>query len=312
MHSGAKKKIIHRIFLISLISIILGGCATTYNPATGRQESLMIGTEREVAIGRSGAQQVEEVFDLSTNPAHITLVETIGEEVAAVCERKDLNYYFKVIDDDELNAFALPGGYVYVHSGMIEKAGSNDEIACVLAHELGHIAAKHSVKQMQAAYGAGIGMTIIAAATGSSDFLRVVNVGVDLAMRGYSRKDELEADRLGIRYTYRAGYDPRAMITLLHRIQASKSQAVEFTAWSTHPALPYRIEQAKIEIAKYPPRNSYNEHPDIDIVPDDVDGAAMEGEFKFCPECGRRYDKSFKYCPRDNTELKWGTDYKGR
>ncbi|MDD4879002.1 MAG: M48 family metalloprotease, partial [Candidatus Omnitrophica bacterium] len=132
------------VVLFIILSVFLSGCATIINPATGRKEYIMIGTAEEKAIGGQVSAEIETNYKLSHDEAMIERVNRIGLSIAKVSDRQDLTYYFKVLENKEVNARSTPGGYVYVDSGLIEKA-NDDGLAGVLAHEVGHIAARHSV-----------------------------------------------------------------------------------------------------------------------------------------------------------------------
>ena len=244
-------------FLVSLV-----GCATEYNVATQSEEWIYYSTDKEIKIGKSVAREIEKTYKVSENPLFQNRVKQIGEKIAAVCDRKELMYYFNVIEareekdqkdiDEEVNAMSLPGGYVYCFKGLFTVAKpTDDELACVLAHEVGHIVAKHSLKKLQGS----IGYTLLRIAAMSSGAPEA-GYGLDAAfyqlMMGYSQEDELLADRLGVRYARLAGYDPRGMITFLEKLQRidRKKPLRAFSYGRTHPYAPDRIRVVKEEMGE--------------------------------------------------------------
>ena len=236
--------------LLLCFALFCSGCATVYNPATGREESVWIDTPQEVSIGRSMVASVEKRFRPYSNLLVQARVNAIGQQVARFSDRKDIRYHFKVIDEDEVNAFAVPGGYVYVFRGLVEKAESDAEIASVLAHEIGHIAARHPVKKMETQMGYGVLMSLAFAKSKNKDFARYIDLGFNLISLGYSREAELLADRLSIRYVTRAGYDPYAVVTFLEKLQKlnEKQEVPYLVIFRSHPLLSQRIGAAKQEI----------------------------------------------------------------
>lgn len=243
-----------------LVSLV--GCATEYNVATQSEEWIYYNTDKEIKIGKSVAREIEKTYKVSENPLFQNRVKQIGEKIAAVCDRKELMYYFNVIEareekdqkdiDEEVNAMSLPGGYVYCFKGLFTEAKpTDDELACVLAHEVGHIVAKHSLKKLQGS----IGYTLLRIAAMSSGAPEA-GYGLDAAfyqlMMGYSQEDELLADRLGVRYARLAGYDPRGMITFLEKLQKidRKKPLRPFSYGRTHPYGPDRIRVVKEEMGE--------------------------------------------------------------
>src|SRR3990167_5912518 len=258
------KYILLLVLWCSCALVTLSGCATEYNVATQSEEWIYHDTDKEIKIGKSVAREIEKAYKISENPLFRNRVKQIGEKIAAVCDRKELMYYFNVIEareekdkediDEEVNAMALPGGYVYCFKGLFTAANpTDDELASVLAHEVGHIAAKHSLKKLQGSMGY---MLLRIAAMQVPDAGGALGYGVDAAfyelMMGYSREDELLADRLGVRYARLAGFDPRGMIYFLEKLQAinRKKPLRPFSYGRTHPYAPDRIRVVKEEIGE--------------------------------------------------------------
>lgn len=200
-------------------------------------------SQQEFQIGRQINQQlVSREVRLYRNPAINRYVEQIGRRLAANSDRPNIKYTFQVVDDKSINAFATMGGYVYVNTGLLRLADNEAELASVMAHEIGHIAGRHSIKQMrQMAIASGV-----ASATGVDRNL-AVRLGVDLALRRpNSREDEFEADQMGLRTLKRAGYAPSAMVTFMEKLLKGGRSLPTFL--STHPATQARIDKLKSQI----------------------------------------------------------------
>ena len=237
--------------VITFLAVTLAGCATSYNVATQRQETLLIETEREVRMGESIAKQVEQQYTLVHDPELLGRLDRVGQRIAAAADRKDLLYRFSIAEEKEPNAFALPGGPIYVTTGLMELIRSDDELASVLGHEAGHINAKHVVKRIQGAI--GLDLLQVLAAVGARDTDARTRQGVDLALASlltaYSRADELEADKLGVRYMKRSGYQPLASISFLERLRdhTFKQETHRFSYFRTHPYFADRIRAVRAE-----------------------------------------------------------------
>ena len=210
-----------RVVLLLLGFGLLGGCA--HNPATGRTDFVMMSEEQELALGRSYNQQI-----LKENPRYAdeklqAYVQQVGDRVAKNSHRSNLIYHFTVVDSPDINAFALPGGYIYIHRGLLAYLSSEAELAAVLGHEVGHVTARHSVQQQSQSTAWGILGQAVAIGTGVSAAADVTNVLGTAVVRGYGRDMELEADGLGAQYLARSGYDPQAMIEV---VKVLKNQEV--------------------------------------------------------------------------------------
>ncbi|MBA2123925.1 hypothetical protein B9J78_03180 [bacterium Unc6] len=240
------------IIFLSVLLLFLPGCATIYNPATERQEFVFIDTQQEVALGQKLSYQIQGKYVLIHNNDE-KRVQEIGKRIASVSDRKDINYNFFVVKDKNINAFALPGGYVYVHTGLLNFIKTDDELACVIGHEIGHIAARHPIKRLEAVYGYSLISAIVF--RDSSDFSsiqEITNTVFSLIVLGYGREDELLADRLGIKYSRKAGYNPSAMVDFLKRLKVIENKKVLVPVWArTHPDIDERIKIAEQEILIY-------------------------------------------------------------
>ena len=240
---------------LSIISIfILSGCVTIYNPATQQKEILFIDTKSEVGLGKDMDSNIETKLKILEDPRMQNRLVDIGARLAKRSDRQDLDYHFRIVKDKELNAFAIPGGFIYVNSGLMDIA-SDDELACVLAHEIGHVAARHSVKKLQAVLGYQLIAGIILGASGNQAMSQAIDVVFNVASMGYSRKDELLADRLAVKYAKKAGFNPYGMITFFEKLKQEaqkKGPDLNLAFLSSHPPIEERIKQAKNEIALNP------------------------------------------------------------
>lgn len=238
-------KILILIVAITLLCTI--SCTTAaladYNPATGEDELLLIGETQEVQIGRSLAKGVEEKFCLVSDAGMQNRVAVIGEKIANVCDRPELTYSFTVIEGEDMeeeeryNAFALPGGYVYIFKDMVKYLESDDELAAILAHEVGHIVARHSIKKLQSSIGMA-GLNLLGAIA-KSDRRTQQNTSIAVAqlMMAYNRQAEFEADKLSIRYLKKAGFNPKAAVSLVDRMLEKnlKGQIHQYRYFRSHP-----------------------------------------------------------------------------
>jgi len=234
--------------LYSLLStIFLTGCSSEYNIATKQEEVFYYSTDREVKIGESIAKEVEKEYKFAEDPLVQKRAEDIGKKIAAVCDRKDIDYHFYVLEDDEVNAVSLPGGFVYVNKGLVDKAANDDELACVIAHEVGHIVARHSIKKLQAIMGYSILRLLTAPIPGTGQVGNAADLAFAQILTGYSREDELLADQLAGKYAKLSGYDPRAMLFFLRKLEEidRRKPARPYSYFKTHPYVPDRIRVVK-------------------------------------------------------------------
>jgi beta-barrel assembly-enhancing protease len=248
-----------KILLLIASAALCAGCfSSQFNPATNRQETLMYDDDREKSLGASVALSVEKQLEFNMEVDVNERVERILKRIEAVADRKDVVYVIHVIEDDEVNAFSLPGGYIYIYKGLIDRVKNDDQLAGVIAHEVAHVTAKHAIKRLQGAYGATV-LTGVAIVSGNGQ----VAAGIDLAASSVffanSREDEFESDELGIRYMKQAGYDPVHMATMLNILleYQAKQPPRRFSYWRSHPYIPQRIARAE---AKVKGRTEYREY----------------------------------------------------
>ncbi len=250
-----KLKIEVSVFLFCLLPcaiLVFAGCSTEYNMVTGQEETFYYSTDREVQMGRAIAQQVEKEYKPVDDLLMQKRVEDIGKKIVNVCDRKEIDYHFKVLDDKEVNAVSLPGGFVYVNKGLIEKTANDSELAGVLAHEIGHIVARHSIKKLQALQGYSLLRILVAAAPGSGEAGNAADIAFTQLLLGYSREDELLADQLGARYLKLAGYDPHGMLNFLEKLQEinRRKPLMPRSYFKSHPYIPDRIRVVKQELGE--------------------------------------------------------------
>lgn len=218
-----------------LAAAVVAACSV--NPATGRRELTLIGQGQEIAMGREADGQISASLGLVEDAALQAYVRDLGLRLAAVSERPELPWSFKVVDDAAVNAFALPGGFIYVTRGILAHFDSEAELVGVLGHEIGHVTARHSVTQMSRQQvqqiGLGLGMIL------SEDVRRyggVLSTGLGLLNLRYSRGDETESDELGARYMSRVGYDADALTGVFRMLAGVSGGGGRAPEWQlTHP-----------------------------------------------------------------------------
>jgi predicted Zn-dependent protease len=244
-----KNKFKASVFLFFLL-FISAGCATLYNPATGRNEFILINTPAEINIGKNIAAEISKKQALITEQIPVSRVQTIGKRLSAVSERKDIEYKFYVLADEELNALSLPGGFIYINKGLLDIL-NDSELAFVLGHEIGHVTARHAVKKIQSnmAYQmlASIAFAGLESKTsGLVNIAKSANIAYNLIGLGYSREDEFESDRLGAKYAFKAGFGPNAALTSLEKLKGSQDSGPRLLVYlRTHPYVNDRISALK-------------------------------------------------------------------
>ncbi|MCX7779931.1 MAG: M48 family metallopeptidase [Negativicutes bacterium] len=193
-------------------------------------EAALIGTKEEISIGRSVAQELEKKYGLVEDQALQDRVARIGASIAAVADRKDLPYSFRVLNAKEVNALAIPGGFIYIFKGLVDYMPSDDELAGVISHEIGHIVKRHSVKQMEKS----LAVSLLFGAVFGDRGVLLQNLAYNAIMAGYSRSDEREADQLGFYQSLRAGYNPYSMLLTLKKLD-DLDQKGSYGIFSSHP-----------------------------------------------------------------------------
>jgi len=236
---------------------LIGLNACTLNPATGERQLTLFSEAQEIAMGRQAEPEVLATFGEYPDEAWQTYVNDLGQALAAASERPDLPWTFHVLDDPLVNAFAYPGGYIYVTRGILSHFNSEAELVSVLGHEIGHVTARHSVEQMSQQQLAQLGLGVAAAA--SEDFRPYAGyaaAGLQVLFLKFSRDAERQSDDLGLRYMTRAGYDPEEMPNVFRafdRMQTA-SGGGRIPDWqSTHPNPADRVGRIEAQIVRLPP-----------------------------------------------------------
>jgi predicted Zn-dependent protease len=214
--------------------------------------------EKEIALGKGLAQEVERSSKLIDDPVVTEYVNRVGQNLVRNSDAR-VPFTIKVIDSDEVNAFALPGGFFYVNSGLILRADSESELAGVMGHEIAHVCARHATKN--ATKGDIIQLASIPAMIfipygwAGYGIYEGMNIAIPLTFLKFSRNNEREADFLGLQYMYKAGYDPNAYVAFFERIEADEKRRPGTVSklFSTHPPTPDRIESSQKEIASILP-----------------------------------------------------------
>jgi len=254
--SKINRSIARWIFLTPVVA----ACAT--NPVTGKPEISLVSEQQEIQMGQQGAQQVAQQVGLVKDQALQNYLQTVGSGIATKSERPNLPWTFRAVDDPSPNAFALPGGYVFVTRGLLDLMNNEAELASVLGHEIGHVTARHSVHQMseqqlaQLALGVGAILSPTVAQLGD-----VASQGLGLLFLKYSRDDERQADDLGFRYALNQGYDVRYMDDVFRSLQrlGEASKESPLPSWlATHPGEAERIQTIDSKLAQLQPAQLAN------------------------------------------------------
>jgi predicted Zn-dependent protease len=241
-------------------ALAVNGCAT--NPVTGKSDVVTMSAAQEVDIGRKMHPQVLQQYGRYSDEALQAYVNDVGQRIAKVSHLPNLQFTFTVLDSPDINAFALPGGYVYITRGIMAYLNSEAQLVAVLGHEVGHVTARHAVRQQSGATAAGVGATVIGILTGSGDLANVANMAGTALVRGYGRDMELEADAIGAEYLERMGYQPEAMIDVVRLLknqellevqiarQEGREPRVYHGVFSTHPDNDTRLKEVVAEARK--------------------------------------------------------------
>ncbi len=231
------------LWLACVVSLMLFGCATT---GVNRGDINLFTDADEIKIGKDFSREIEKSLTIVNDPEVNRYIDSLGQQIVSVSERHDIPYHFKVVDSEEVNAFALPGGYVYVNRGLILQAENEAELVSVIAHEVAHVVARHGTEQLTRQYG----MSVVASlALGSNPrFWEEQAAGLfsTLGLLHYGRKAELEADHLGLQEMVQVNYNPEAMVSFFEKLIALHKQspgALE-KLLSTHPPTQERIDRA--------------------------------------------------------------------
>lgn len=284
---------------VSILLVVVGlaglaACAV--NPVTGQQDFVLMSEDQEIGLGRTYNAEILKEMKRYPDEALQAYVQAIGERLARESHRSNLVYRFSVMDSADVNAFALPGGYIYITRGLLAHLNSEAELAAVLGHEIGHVTARHAVRQHSAATATGILGAVIASQAGFEGARDITDVVGTAMVRGYGREHELEADRLGAEYLARSGYDPQAMLRVIGVLKAQeqfeqqlakeedRSPRTYHGVFSTHPDNDERL-QTVVRAAErfkqngwHDERNGFLQRLDGLVFGDSDDQGVLRGE----------------------------------
>jgi len=271
--------------------LALGACST--NPATGEQSfTAFMSPEDEIRVGAEQHPKILEEFGGAYDDPEIgAYVAGIGAQLARVSERPDLEFTFTVLDSPIVNAFALPGGYIYVSRGLMALANNEAELAGVIGHEIGHVTARHSAERYSRSVLVNLGAGILGALSGQRAVADLASLGGGLYLRSYSRENEFEADSLGLRYMTAVGYHPLAVgdflaslgakSSLEARLRGSDADPNAFNLLATHPRTIDRVREAQQAVGALQPgredREAYLRRIDGMLYGDNPDQGFIRG-----------------------------------
>ncbi|HJO03223.1 MAG TPA: M48 family metallopeptidase, partial [Acidobacteriota bacterium] len=271
---------------------LLAAAACAVNPVTGRRELMLLSQDQEIQLGRDNDELVVAEYGLYDDPELGEWIAQVGQTMAAASERPELPWTFRVVDDTIVNAFALPGGYIYMTRGILAYMNSEAEAVGVLGHEIGHVTARHGAQRHTSASLAQIGLGAGSVLSSEVRALGgILQTGVGLLFLKFGRDDELQSDQLGVRDAVGAGYDPRRLAAFFRTISAmSDAGGGRLPTWlSTHPAPDNRVERvlaaaeplvagrADLRVA----RESYWRRIDAIVFgPDPRQGVVVDGAFR--------------------------------
>lgn len=256
-----------RLALLACVCMLVSACASA--PYTGRNQFIIMSESEELKQGLEYSNKIIAEEKVEEGTARAKRVERIGQDIAAVAEKPEYEWLFKVIESKEVNAFCLPGGKVFVYTGIIDLVGDNDdELAAIMGHEVAHALARHGAERSSQSNMASVGITAasvaVGVATDSNTMAGVAMTGGSVAAQlglllPYSRMHESEADHIGVILAAKAGYDPRAAISLWKKMAALNDGKEPMGILSTHPLNKDRIanlEKLMPEVMKYysPPK----------------------------------------------------------
>ncbi|MBM3242656.1 hypothetical protein FJZ31_40870 [Candidatus Poribacteria bacterium] len=249
-----------KVLTVILIVLTLVAMMSYANLSPGQ---ILISDEQEVALGKYIAQQFESKAKILDNPTLTAYIDDVGQKLAEVCDRKDIKYHFKIVDEDIFNAFALPGGLVYIYRGLLQRIDNEAELSAVLGHEIAHIAARHCIMRVQAEYGYEMLKELlnglIFQTRENENLQQVSDFAFAVTLQGFGRINEFIADSLGTRYAYRAKYNPKGMEIFLNKVQTSevsKTSEVYVILLASHPPTDDRIKKMQMEIKMLYPHDA--------------------------------------------------------
>lgn len=243
------------VLRVVLVALVAWGCAT--NPATGRRQLMLMSEQEEIQIGQQSDAEIRKEMGLYDDAALQAYVRSIGARLAAASHRPNLPWTFAVVDEPAVNAFAVPGGFIYITRGILPYLRDEAQLAGVLGHEVGHVDARHSAEAYSRQMGAGLGLAIAGVFAPSTQPLQgLAGAGLGVLFLRYGRDAELESDRLGVGYAATNGWDPRGvpgMLSTLARLDAASGSSRGVPNWAlTHPPAADRVARVEEVVAAAP------------------------------------------------------------
>ena len=281
-----------------VVALMVWAVSCVLNPVTGKRELMLLSTADELAMGQQTDPQVLQTFGKYEDADLSRYVTALGKKLGALSHQPNLYYSVKVLDSPVVNAFAVPGGFVYLTRGILAYLNDEAELAGVVAHEIGHIAARHTAQQYSRAQVAQLGLGLGAMVSKTfSKYAGVAQFGVGMLFLSFSRDDERQADALGVEYSSKAGYDANHMANLfvsLERLNPGEAQGGLPGWFSTHPNPPDRIAavqrdtqawQAKIQQTQFATnRDQYLKQIDGIVFGEDPSQGYVEGNIFYHPQ----------------------------
>ncbi len=261
---------LYRSFLFCVSVLLLSACST--NPVTGKKDFVTMTEAQEIDLGNNYHQEIIKQYPLYDNPRLQAYINDVGQRLASKSHRSHLDFKFYLVDSPEVNAFAVPGGHVYITRGIMSYMQDEAQLAGVIGHEIGHVTARHSVRQNAQSQLTGLLTAAVAIGTGSREAAQLSNTLGGALVSGYGREHELESDRLGAEYLARSGYDSKKMIEVVGILKdqelASKARAKAegkqpqsyHGLFATHPKNDTRLKQVVAAAEQYeaPQKNIAN------------------------------------------------------
>ncbi len=229
-----------RLLLVaSVFGLVCGGCSV--NPVTGENQFLLVNPEEEKKMGEEYSKQVEKELGQSVNDVQIQkYIDTVGQKIARICHSPEIGFSYKAIDHNSVNAFALPGGYIYITTGLLKELNTESQLVGILAHETAHVTARHIAQLITRDYLIDIGFSV-AGSQAPSSAVRIASIVRQLESMSFSRAHERQADTVGMDYMVKAGYTPYGMIETMEILQKQDSGSRPIEFFSTHPSPENRI-----------------------------------------------------------------------
>lgn len=313
-------------------ALALGACSA--NPATGKQSFTgFMSPEKEIQVGAEEHPKILQQFGGIYDDRELaTYVRDMGMDLAKTSELPDLPWHFTILNDTQVNAFALPGGYVYVTRGLMAMASDEAELAGVLSHEIAHVTARHTAQRYSSAVAANIGVNVLGVLSQVAGLGRVggdiAALGANLALKSYSREQELESDMLGVRYMTRVGYDPQALVSFFEKLRIHQAIEAKLAGqdasivdqnniMATHPRTTDRIQQA-IDLSEKNgtagarrEADKYLSHIDGMTFGDDITQGIVRGLVFTHPTANFRFEVPAGFTIDNQPDIIIATDKKG-